>query len=856
MPPTPTLRSLLARRRNATVEEVRETLHRFRSLVEQNDRVLELIADAGEKLGGEYVFDSKYLQDLAGALRDAAHSVVTTLNAISNDRYPELLDALAAIDESVKAALECRLAVPDSPYVLPLSEVGLPNLEAVGAKMARLGEVRSRLGCSVPEGFVVTTHACRDFLRSAGLLEAVEILGRRFAEGRDGLEVETARIHQGILEASIPRKLARAIRRAVARLVKPGEKDLLLAIRSSGVEEDGELSFAGQYESVLGVSVDDVCSAWQRVVASMYTPGVLDYLRQYHAPPGCGFMAVGVLRMVPVRASGVVYSLDPNAPENDVLVVSAALGLGKLVVEGGAPVDRLEISRDPGHEVVSRRLARKEHMFVAVPGRGAVVETVPESERLEPAVAPWELAELADTACRIEQYMKSAQDIEWAIDHAGRLYILQARPLRVTAPMKPPERNLSEVVGRYPVLMREKGEVACRGIGAGPVRIVADPEELPQRLAPGAVIVARAATPRLGGLLAGASAVITDLGNATGHFATVARELRVPTVVGAESATQTLVEGMEVTVDAEDNVVYGGRVEALLRYQLFERSSFADAAEFRILRRMLRRIAPLGLRDPTSPAFAANRCATYHDIIRFAHEKAIAELTEIGWVSTPSGVPWVRRLDLPIPLDLVLIDLGGGFRVEAGTTTVTVADLTSRPLLPVIEELTLGGAWETAPADMDLEGFMSSATRSMPLTGGLTGRPEQNLAIVSKEYLHLSLRLGYHFNIVDTHLGDTPADNYIYFRFVGGVTEITRRSRRAMLLKRILESHGFVAEGRGDLVVGRVKSLDADAMVHRLRMVGRLIGFTRQLDIHLRSDHLVDEYVARFLNGEAASPKV
>jgi pyruvate,water dikinase len=855
MPPTPTLRSFLARRRNATVEEVRETLHRFRSLVEQNDRVLELIADAGEKLGGEYVFDSKYLHDLAGGLRDAAHSVVTTLNAISNDRYPELLDALAAIDESVKAALECRLAVPDSPYVVPLSDVGLSNLEAVGAKMARLGEVRSRLGCSVPEGFVVTTHACRDFLRSAGLLEAVEILGRRFAEGRDGLEVEAARIHQGILDAPIPRKLARAIRRAVARLAKPGEKDLLLAVRSSGVEEDGELSFAGQYDSMLGVSVDEVCTAWRKVVASMYAPGVLDYLKQHHVPPGCGFMAVGVLRMVPVRASGVVYSLDPNEPENDVLVVSAALGLGKLVVEGGAPVDRLEVSREPGHEVVSRHLARKEHMFVAVAGRGAVVESVPEAERLEPAVAPWELAELADTTCRIEQYMKSAQDIEWAIDHAGRLYILQARPLRVTAPSKPPERNVSEVVGRYPVLMGGKGEVACRGIGAGPVRIVADPEELPQRLPPGAVIVARAATPRLGGLLAGASAVITDLGNATGHFATVARELRVPTIVGAESATQTLLEGMEVTVDAEDNVVYAGRVEPLLRYQLFERSSFADAAEFRILRRMLRRIAPLGLRDPTSPAFSANRCATYHDIIRFAHEKAIAELTEIGWVSTPSGVPWVRRLDLPIPLDLVLIDLGGGFRVEAGTTAVSMADLTSRPLLPVVEELTGGGAWETAPADMDLEGFMSSATRSMPLTGGLTGKPEQNLAIVSQEYLHLSLRLGYHFNIVDTHLGDTPADNYIYFRFVGGVTEITRRSRRAMLLKRILEGHGFVAEGRGDLVVGRIKSLDADAMVHRLRMVGRLIGFTRQLDIHLRSDHLVDEYVGRFLNGEAASPR-
>jgi pyruvate,water dikinase len=157
---------------------------------------------------------------------------------------------------------------------------------------------------------------------------------------------------------------------------------------------------------------------------------------------------------------------------------------------------------------------------------------------------------------------------------------------------------------------------------------------------------------------------------------------------------------------------------------------------------------------------------------------------------------------------------------------------------------------------MDLDGFMSSATRSMAFTGILSSRPEQNLALVSRTYLHLSLRLGYHFNIVDTHLGDSAADNYIYFRFTGGVTELTRRSRRATLLRRILERHGFVVEARGDLVVGRIKGLNRAAMIERLRMVGRLIGFTRQLDIHLRDDGLVEAYVQRFAEGrsEAARP--
>jgi CheY-like chemotaxis protein len=284
-----------------------------------------------------------------------------------------------------------------------------------------------------------------------------------------------------------------------------------------------------------------------------------------------------------------------------------------------------------------------------------------------------------------------------------------------------------------------------------------------------------------------------------------------------------------------------------LCHQLLKRSSFEDSPEFRFLRRVLRRIAPLTLRDPQSAAFTASRCRTYHDVIRFAHEKAIAELTHVGWVRMSGEQPHMGRLDLAIPLDLILIDLGGGFHHRSGTARASLDDVASRPLRPLLEALTADGIWETAPADMDTDGFMSSATRSMALTSPLAGRPTQNLAIVSGEYLHLSLRLGYHFNIVDAHLGDTVADNYIYFRFAGGVTELTRRSRRAALLKQILEDNGFVTEGREDLVIGRVKGLPPDIMADRMSMIGRLIGFTRQLDVFLRSDGLVDEYVERFL---------
>ncbi len=839
------VRALFGRRGADSAERIRKKLTTFRDLVEKNDRVLELIADAGEKLGGEYVFDTKYLDDLVRDLKSAVHGVVEDLNTLTGNRYPELLQVVASLDARVRAALECRTRIPDGPYIVPVEEAGFEQVEVVGEKLGRLGEMQTRLDCRIPDGFVVTTRGCRDLLEQAGVLDAAESLRSRLGEDGAALESEALELQARVLSASVPRDVARSIRREVDRL-QARQPGALFAVRSSAAEEDGALTFAGQYETVLGVDADDVVDAYQQVVASLFSPNVIRYQQHHRLPPGCGLMAVGCLCMVPARASGVVYTLNPSAAAARVQLVTSTWGLGKAVVEGEAPVDRFEVLREPGYPVAETRLAYKSWKYVARPGRGTVREPVPEEQRGAPSLTPAQVSELADIACRIERYMKAAQDIEWAIDDEGRLFILQARPLSIPADRDHERQDLSDVVARYPVLLRGRGDVACRGIGIGRVHVV-EHEATPGDVPPGAVLVARTATPRLGGALAGVSAVVTDLGSATGHFAAVARDFRVPTIVSTGVATRTLLEGMEVTVDAEENVVYEGRIDELLRHQLLMRSSFEDTNEFRLLRRVLRTIAPLGLRDPQSSGFSTSQCRTYHDVIRFAHEKAIAELTDIGWVKATGDQSHLRRLDLPIPLDLILIDLGGGFRVRAGHDTASLDDLTSRPLLPLLEALTAEGIWETAPADMDMDGFMSSATRSMALTGPLASRPTQNLAIVGGRYLHLSLRLGYHFNIVDAHLGDTPADNYIYFRFAGGVTELTRRSRRATLLKQILEDHGFVTEGGEDLVIGRVKGLAPDIMEERMRMLGRLIGFTRQLDVFLRNDTLVDRYVERFM---------
>jgi pyruvate,water dikinase len=147
---------------------------------------------------------------------------------------------------------------------------------------------------------------------------------------------------------------------------------------------------------------------------------------------------------------------------------------------------------------------------------------------------------------------------------------------------------------------------------------------------------------------------------------------------------------------------------------------------------------------------------------------------------------------------------------------------------------------------VDFQGMMSSLTKTVAVTPGASGVSGFNLAVISDTYMNLHLRLGYHFNLVDARMAPDPPRNHIYFRFVGGVTDLTRRSRRAQLLEKILSQFHFKVDTKGDLVVAKVLHLPQEDMEQRLQALGRLIGFTRQLDIQLKNDEDVPEFVEAF----------
>jgi pyruvate,water dikinase len=793
-----------SRRKRENVDSLRLKIEKFRSLLDQNNRMLELIADAGESLGGDLLFDSQYLRWLADQLEESCRRVILDLNFITNNRYLSLMEAFERTKAAVRNALETRLTVPNTPYILPLDQIARDLSDAVGEKMARLGEIRSRLRYETPDGFVITSRACKKFFDEIGVSDKVHEVMEAFEEAglTDGeAEEDLAGL---ILDSPLPKDIVRSIRKAALSIEKQSRKSPLFAIRSSAIGEDGQLSFAGLHDSFLGVKASDLLEFYKRVLASLFNARALAYRRAKGEPLQSALMAVGCLLMVSAKAGGVLYTLDPNATDRDVLIVSAAPGLGKTVVEGSGNTDRFVVSRTSPYRVMLRDVTEKENMYEVDPTGGIRLVPMPVGRRTSPAVSESFLSELSRRALRIEQYMKSSLDIEWAESSDGQPIILQARPLQ-----------------------------------AGDERSKPLPENV--------VLIAHHSSPQLAELVPRANAVITDVGPSTGHLATITREFNVPSIVDVGIATRILKDGMEITVDAEENVIYEGKVEELLRYQVLRSSSFSEFREFHILRRMLKGISPLNLRDPRARNFTPRNCQTYHDIIRFSHEKAVDYLLDGHYVSPSKDNVYCKHVDMNVPLDLTVIDIGGGLGFESMVEKCALKDIQCEPLRTLLEGLTTPGAWSTEPADMDLGSFMSSAMGPSIITTAQTGRPERNLAIVSRQYMNLNLHLGYHINQIDAYIAKTRNDNYIYFRFVGGMTDITRRSRRARMISLILQKQDFMVEVRGDFVVARLKKFERSTMIEKMKMVGRLIGFTRQMDVLMRDDSLVEKGVDDFI---------
>jgi pyruvate,water dikinase len=820
----------------------------FREVLRANNAALGHIARLQQALAGEIALGAADARQLLAGVTVQTFRMIVNLNRMTGDRFKEITARFETIKRAISKKAEVTPVLDRVGLVVPLESVDARLAEVVGQKSAFLGEARRILAGHVPEGFATTVEAYRAFLQANELGERVEQAMRELGPG-GGADVAqvfrvSAQLTQLVETAPVPMRLIDAIQDAVRAI--PGSARLRFAVRSSALQEGGlELSFAGQYRSLLGVSADNVTDAFRQVVASKYSPQAIRYRI------GRGFddhevaMCCCVIGMIDAVAAGVLYSACAS-PDGPVTLVQAVRGLGLSAVDGSAEPDSYVLGRKT-RKLVGRKLGVQRSLLRSSADEGT--EKVDLGTRAGGLILADELVlRIAALAWKLDDALGTPIDMEWAVTGGGDVVVLQVRPQQEhaeqgQAPAKPR-------VGGAKVLL-EGGARVSGGAASGPVCLVRGDLDM-LRCPPGSVVVAREANPRLAVLLSNAAAIVADMGEVTGHLATVARELKVPALFATRLATVALENEALVTVDADAGVVYEGIVQAALADGAPARARARNPNVER-LAAVADLIVPLTLRDRLASGYTPAKCATLHDIIRFCHQATIEAMFEMGDKAARSGAERrVRRLVSSVPIDCRVLDLGGGLRPDlaADEEQVSIDDLTCEPMRILWKGMTDPRLRWALDRPVSLEGFMSALVNyNFDQDSRVRSMGEPSYAFVTADYLSLNSRIGYHFSTVDVRLGDEVESNHLSFRFVGGSTGIEQRSRRALLLQRLLDGNGFETDCKADLVNARVRHVSREVLEGKVLLVGLLLGYANHLDMALVSDEALLAFERAFVEG-------
>lgn len=471
----------------------------------------------------------------------------------------------------------------DKKLILWFKEVGNDEVELVGGKNASLGEMYRTLakkGVKVPNGFIVTAYAFRDFVEKTGLKEKIrESLEAMKVDDTKSLQKTGQKVRDMIIAAEFPEKLNEEIVEAYKKLSEEGGKtNESVAVRSSATAEDlPGASFAGQHETFLNVSGEKyVLRAIKEAMASLFNNRAISY--RVHK----GFnhfdvaLSVGVQKMVrsDKGSSGVMFTIDTDTGFENVIQISASWGLGEMVVQGKVNPDEYMVFKPTLKKdfapIVKRTLGAKRNKMIYSQDASNPLKEVAnnEKDRNSYVLSDEDVLSLAGWGVVIEDHYSkrygkyTPMDIEWAKDGiSGELFIVQARPETVQSE----QSKLS--IKEYSLDTVEKPTVEGIAVGtkiaSGRARVIDSVKGI-HGFKEGEILVTKITDPDWEPIMKKASAIITERGGRTSHAAIVSRELGIPAVIGSPDAMKLIKTGDVITVDTSSGTVgsvYKGKLE-------------------------------------------------------------------------------------------------------------------------------------------------------------------------------------------------------------------------------------------------------------------------------------------------------
>jgi phosphohistidine swiveling domain-containing protein len=310
--------------------------------------------------------------------------------------------------------------------VVPIDTDALPESDQVGGKGLSLIKM-AQAGLPVPGGFVLTVSFFQPWVQALTETPAWASFVDRSCTALEG---SVAALKAAAQTLSWTTSQQKALRGALAQIESPATG--LFAVRSSSPEEDLEgASFAGIYETVLGVEPDRLEEAVRRVFISSLSARAVLYKQQHGLDAHQVRIAAIVQEQIASDVAGVGFSINPLNNCYDEVVIHANWGLGESVVSGMVQPDQFVV------ETVSRQIAqktrgKKESAVWLSPDGGTEAKADDRRDRF--VLTDDQILTLTDLIRRVEALFAIAVDVEWAF-FEGRPYLLQARPITTYIPL-------------------------------------------------------------------------------------------------------------------------------------------------------------------------------------------------------------------------------------------------------------------------------------------------------------------------------------------------------------------------------------------------------------------------------------
>ncbi len=813
----------------------------LRNLLRLNSDLMETMSDI-QSYTGDRIPDDSFTHHQISNLIDGTEMMIENLNCLADDEFFRLYKTLRSIAGKIQSILLSTKITKIPQLLLPLNLVSRGLIGYAGGKAGNLGELKNVISISrnIPEGFVITTAAYHMLLNDNNLTGQLRALYSKI-DVNNLKEAETicARAKEFVVNSIIPDAITTAIENHLK--YNGSSETTSWAVRSSAVGEDGEFSYAGQFESVLNVPKDKLPNAYLKVIASRFNTNAVLFrlmknIRESESP-----MAVLFIPMVNAATSGVIYTANPLAPDDNNVVVSAVRGLAADLVAGKVPADTFYVNRD-NYSVSNQIIADKRTVLSVSYENGIIKSPVPQSEQMIPAILAEQLKELVRISLLIEDHFGSPQDIEWVISKDGSIYIIQSRLLRINELERDEKRFDSGCK-----LLIEGGVTISPGIAQGQLQYIDSISELNQ-VKDRVILLTKHAQPELVSVFSRISGLICETGHPTGHAATLAREFRIPTLFDLANAKMKLRGIVEIGLDATRKKLYAGLPWPNLPQKELKRTS-EKSPKTNPLDEL---IFDLNLIDPGASDFSPQGCSSLHDVIRYVHQMSVTVLFDLGDSQVEKLKDSFKTLDSPIPLFLTVLNIGNAIDDKYDKQKkIPPEGINSIPFQSLWRGLSDPEIRWTGRQNINLSG-LASVVMSSAAGGGQSGRQmgDRNYLIVGPEYINLNARLAYHYSMIDALVCDRSVNNYITFRFRGGGASRNRRGFRARFLTGVLLSSGFSVDMMEDSVTARLRGYSRKVCEEKLEILGKLTGCARQLDMLLDSKETVKQYIDRFLNSD------